>query len=261
MTNMPILLEVRGISKRFGGVLAVNAIDLTVREGEIVALIGPNGAGKTTLFNIVTGFLKQTQGEVFFRNQNVTAMAPHRRGKLGIVCTFQKTAIFAGVTVLQAIRMGQHRKMRATIFDAIIGSNLHWREEQEATDRAHEILNFVGLEDCADQLAGSLSYGQQRLVELGIALAAGPELLLLDEPAAGLNPTESAELINVLLAVRSRGTSILLVEHDMSVTMGICDRIVVIASGTKIAEGLPIEIQENEAVIEAYLGAPVDVET
>ena len=255
MTPNANLLQVEGLTKRFGGVTAVGSVNLEVKPGEIVALIGPNGAGKTTLFGMVAGFLKPSTGKVYFRGADITRMPPHRRGLLGIVCTFQKTAIFADVTVLQAVRIGQHRKTRSGVIDALIGSARHRREEHATTARAAEVLDFVGLGACADQRAGSLSYGQQRLVELAIALAAEPELLLLDEPAAGLNATESAELVNVIRAVRDRGTTVFLVEHDMSVIMEVCDRIYVIAFGEMIAEGSPEEIQENEKVIEAYLGS------
>jgi branched-chain amino acid transport system ATP-binding protein len=255
VTTKASLLQVQGLTKRFDGVTAVNSVNLEVKQGEIVALIGPNGAGKTTLFGMVTGFLKPSAGKVYFRGADITRMPPYRRGLLGIVCTFQKTAIFPDVTVLQAVRMGQHRKTSAGVVDALIGSARHQREESATKTRAAEILDFVGLGACADQRAGSLSYGQQRLVELAIALAAEPELLLLDEPAAGLNATESAELANVIRAVRDRGTTVFLVEHDMSVIMEVCDRIYVIAFGEKIAEGRPEEIQENEAVIDAYLGS------
>ena len=255
MTERAVLLQVQGLTKRFGGVTAVNNVNLVVKQGEIIGLIGPNGAGKTTLFSMVTGFLKPTAGEVHFRGADITRMPPHRRGLLGIVCTFQKTAVFPGVTVTQAVRMGQHRKTNAGAVDALLGTALHRHDEEVTRARAAELLEFLGLTHCADQLAGSLSYGQQRLVELAIALAAEPELLLLDEPAAGLNATESAELVNVIQAVRDRGTTVFLVEHDMSVTMALCDRIYVLAFGNKIAEGGPQEIQENEAVIEAYLGS------
>ena len=255
MTERAVLLQVQGLTKRFGGVTAVNNVNLVVKQGEIIGLIGPNGAGKTTLFSMVTGFLKPTAGEVHFRGADITRMPPHRRGLLGIVCTFQKTAVFPGVTVTQAVRMGQHRKTNAGAVDALLGTALHRHDEEVTRARAAELLEFLGLTHCADQLSGSLSYGQQRLVELAIALAAEPELLLLDEPAAGLNATESAELVNVIQAVRDRGTTVFLVEHDMSVTMALCDRIYVLAFGNKIAEGGPQEIQENEAVIEAYLGS------
>jgi len=255
VTDTADLLQVKGLTKRFGGVTAVNAVNLEVKQGEIVGLIGPNGAGKTTLFGLVTGFVKPSAGKVYFRGADITHMPPHRRGMLGIVCTFQKTALFPDVTVEQAVRMGQHRKTSAGALDALLGTPRHQREEDATRVRAAAVLDLLGLTACARRQAGSLSYGQQRLVELAIALAADPDLLLLDEPAAGLNATESAELVNVIQAVRDRGTSVFLVEHDMSVIMQACDRLYVIAFGDKIAEGRPQEIQENEAVIEAYLGS------
>jgi branched-chain amino acid transport system ATP-binding protein len=256
MNDKQGLLQVRGLTRRFGGVTAVNVVDLDVNQGEIVGLIGPNGAGKTTLFNMVTGFLKPTAGRVNFQGADITEMSPHRRGLLGIVCTFQKTAVFPDVSVMQAVRMGQHRVTVSGVVDALFRTARHRRDEEVTRKRASELLDFLGLAACANQRSASLSYGQQRLVELAIALAAEPKLLLLDEPAAGLNPTESAELVKVIRAMRDRGTTVFLVEHDMSVTMKVCDRLYVLAFGNKIAEGRPDQIQNDEAVVEAYLGTP-----
>lgn len=249
------LLRAVRLRREFGGIVAVNDVDIHVEPKEIVALIGPNGAGKTTLFKMITGFLAPTSGTVSLDGEDVTALPPHRRAQRGVVCTFQRTAIFGGVSVLESVRMGQHRVTTSGLADALLGTSRHRREAQETVERAMVILQLVGLEDYKDRLASSLSYGQQRLAELAIALGAAPRLLLLDEPAAGLNPAESARLVDVILRVRERGTAILLVEHDMSVAMGTGDRVVVIASGSKIAEGTPDTIRRNDNVIEAYLGA------
>jgi branched-chain amino acid transport system ATP-binding protein len=259
MAEQPILLEVHGLTKRFGGIVAVNAVDMEVRKHEIMGLIGPNGAGKSTLFGMVTGFLKPTLGSVHFQGRDITRLRTSQRGELGIICTFQKTALFSNVTVFEAMRIGQHRRTSAGVWDAIVGTARHRREERDTVARAREILDIVGLREVANLHAASLSYGQQRLVGLGIALAADPELLLLDEPAAGLNPTESEALVEMLFVIRGLGTTIVLVEHDMAVTMRSCDRITVLTTGTKIAEGTPAEIRDNEAVIDAYLGAALDV--
>lgn len=248
------LLEVRDVSQQFGGLVAVRNFDLEVRRGEIAGLIGPNGAGKTTLFNIITGFQKPTSGNVFFLGRNVTGIAPHRLAELGVVRTFQRTALFAGVTVHECVRIGRHRRTGSGILDALLRTPRAVREERETTARADAILAMLGLSSRRDALAGGLSCGEQRLVEIAIALAAEPCLLLLDEPAAGLNPSETAELSQVFRRIRDNGITVLLVEHDMGLVMNVCDRVTVMDSGRKIAEGLPREVQTNEAVITAYLG-------
>jgi branched-chain amino acid transport system ATP-binding protein len=249
------LLQVEKLRKQFGGIVAVRDVDFEVRSGEIMGLIGPNGAGKTTLFKMITGFLRPTSGRVLFEGEPLAKVPAHQRARRGIVCTFQRTAIFSGVSVLEATRMGQYRVTNSNLFDAVFRTSRHRREGRETKERALEILKCVGLLDRANAMAGALSYGQQRLVELAIALGSNPRLLLLDEPAAGLNPSESEALVNILQGLKSQGMSIVLVEHDMNVVMSTCERIVVIASGTKIAEGGPEEVRSNKAVIEAYLGA------
>ncbi len=248
------LLQVQGVGKSFGGVQAVRAVDFTLAQGSITGLIGPNGAGKTTLFNLVTGVFPPDSGRIFFAGKSIHKGRMHDLVERGISRTFQNVELFDSMSVLENILVGQHTRTRCGIWGSILRPPWVRREEQQARQKACELLEFVGLSDCAEKKSGDLPFGWQRLLELARALAARPKLLLLDEPAAGLNMVETARLAELMQKVQAAGITILLVEHDMSLTMEICENIVVLDQGRKLAEGSPRDIQENEAVIRAYLG-------
>jgi branched-chain amino acid transport system ATP-binding protein len=248
------ILNVNRLTVRFGGLAAVNEVDFTIARNEIVSLIGPNGAGKTTTFNAVTGFLRKTSGKVEFEGRDVTHLKAHQIAGQGIVRTFQITSVFPGVPVLENIRIAHHRQERETLLDALLNTRRKREVETETLRMASEILDFVGLAGKKEVQASSLPYGEQRLLEIGIALAARPRLLLLDEPSAGLNDTETAAMTGLIRKIRGQGITVLLVEHDMKLVMGLSDRIVVLNFGKKIAEGTPAEIRANPEVIRAYLG-------
>jgi len=253
------LLEVRSLVKSFGGVKAVSELDMTVREGEIHALIGPNGSGKTTTLNVVSGLYRATSGSVRFRGEELTQLPPHTIAARGITRTFQNIRLFAKLSVLENVLIGRHTRLRTNFFSALVPNAMTSKEEEDARERALELLRFVGLADRANARAGSLAYGDQRRLEIARALAAEPSLLLLDEPAAGMNPAETDALVRLLHAVRARGITLLLIEHDMNLVMSISDRITVLNFGTHIAEGPAQSISTNPDVITAYLGGPLDV--
>lgn len=251
------LLQVRGLTKVFGGLVAVSDLDFDVYPGEIVAMIGPNGAGKTTVFNVLTATYRATAGSMRFRGRDISRMAPHQVARLGLVRTFQNLKLFANMTALDNVKVGRYCRTRAGVAAAI--ARLPWtkKEEREIEQRAMEILEFVGLADKAGEIAKSLPYGEQKLLEIARALATDPVMLLLDEPAAGLNSAESAELVQLVRRIRADGITVMLIEHDMKVVMSISERIIVLDHGIRIAEGTPAEICRNQQVIEAYLGKAV----
>jgi branched-chain amino acid transport system ATP-binding protein len=249
------LLTVESVRKEFGGLLAVSDLDFTIPVGSIVSLIGPNGAGKTTFFNMLTGVYKPTSGQIVFDGTDVTGKPPHAITKLGIGRTFQNIRLFPQMTSLENVLVGMHARLRGGILGSIFGTPRVRREEREAHEKGRALLRYAGLGRVDDELAENLSYGDQRRLELARALATEPKLLLLDEPTAGMNPQETAAFTDFLAKLRTeRPITILLIEHDMKVVMGISERVTVLDYGEKIAEGTPGEIQKNERVIEAYLG-------
>lgn len=253
------ILEVKNLSKNFGGLLAINGVDINVNKGEVLGLIGPNGAGKTTLFNVITGYYHASNGKIIFKGKDITSYKPHKTAQLGIGRTFQANVLFLRATVLENVLAGFHVHFMASEWAAFLHTRYARREEQATKQKAIDILDFLGLSGLHDQLAGSLPHGHQRALSVAMAMAVNPELLLLDEPVTGMNPQETKQMIEIIRNIRERGITIVVVEHDMRAVMALSDRIVVLNYGQKIAEGSPEEVRRNEDVVKIYLGDKEDV--
>jgi ABC-type branched-subunit amino acid transport system ATPase component len=253
---MGSILQVQGLTKRFGGLTAVDRLDFEVREGEILGVIGPNGAGKSTTFNLIAGACGASEGEIRFAGESIAGLPPHRIAARGVMRTFQHNRPFAGMPVIENILVGAHTRFAASLWSVVLGASRH--EEEARREKARELVQFVGLGEYAGADVGTLSFGQGRLLEIARALAGEPKLILLDEPAAGLTPAETARLAEIVRGVAARGIAVLLIEHDMHFLLPLAHRVVVLNFGAKIADGLPDEIRANRAVMDAYLGAAVN---
>jgi branched-chain amino acid transport system ATP-binding protein len=252
------LLDVDNVTLRFGGVVALDRVSFTLRQGEILGLIGPNGAGKTTAFNAVTGVYPPTEGQIRFQGQQLLGRKRHEITRLGIARTFQNIRLFPEMTALENVQVGADAHHRTSVPGALLRLPRHWHEERHGRDMAHDLLEFVGITARPEDVARNMSYGDQRRLEIARALATKPTLLCLDEPAAGFNPAEKESVLQLIRRIRDTGVTVLLIEHDMRLVMGVTDRIVVLDFGRKIAEGAPAQVAADPQVIAAYLGVPAD---
>jgi branched-chain amino acid transport system ATP-binding protein len=256
---MAPILEVRELSKQFGELKAVDRVSLTVQEGQIFAIIGPNGAGKTTLFNLITNSYHASSGEVVFGGNHTLKLPEHRLTELGVARTYQNIRLFDNMTALDNVKVGMHCRTKSGVLGAVLATPGTRREEKSGDARAMELMDFVGVARYAQDMAKNLPYGAQRRLEIARALATSPKMLLLDEPGAGMNPQETGDLLQLIKKIQGIGMTVLLIEHHMKVVMGVSEHIVVLNYGAKIAEGTPTEIQNNQLVIEAYLGTKREI--
>ena len=254
----PVVMEMKNITLRFGGVVAIKDISFDIREGEIRAIIGPNGAGKSSMLNVISGFYVPQEGEVWFRGKRRPQMKPYQAASQGIARTFQNIRLWGEMTALENVVVGTDARHKTSVPGALFRSARHRREERDAIERATALLQFVGIAHRGEEKAKNLPYGDQRRLEIARALATEPKLLCLDEPAAGFNPSEKSALIDLIRKIRDDGYTVLLIEHDMRLVMGVTDRIVVLEFGRKIADGTPAEVRASQAVIDAYLGVKHD---